>query len=87
MMTHSPRPWSLLIASNGSPLAVFDANDELICNLSSPQDGDLMAASPDLLEACELARSQLSCDCGFPCCNTCDTIRQLDAAIQKARGE
>jgi hypothetical protein len=49
-------------------------------------DAKLIEAAPDLHDACILARSQLSCDCGLPCCNTCDTIRQLDAAIKKAIG-
>ena len=89
MSTHSPGPWhyyesyhAIFNEQTGAHVVSFRSSLD-----PTVADGVLMAASIDLLEACELARSQLSCDCGIPCCNTCETIRQLDAAIQKARGE
>ena len=90
MSTHSPGPWSVttdvlccdwIVDAEGYRIA------EMVgCSYGANPNAKIMAAAPDLHDACVLARSQLSCNCGIPCCNTCDTIRQLDAAIQKAKG-
>ena len=91
MSAHSPGPWSVETDEDGRD-RIVDALGGVIaeiagCSRGTNPNAHLLGAATDLLDACELARSQLSCNCCFPACNTCYTIRQLEQAIKKARGK
>ena len=85
MSTHSQGPWRSEICLDFQ--TIVDANNKTVAAVFAMYSLPLLLAAPDLLEACQLALSQLACSCGFPSCNTCSTIRQLKKAIKKARGE
>lgn len=94
MSTHSPGPWEFdetyytIYRGGGDDRTQVAAFSD--SSLPTLADGRLMAAAPDLLEACELLLSLVYCNgvwCGFPCCNTCHSIEQAKSAIKKAKGE
>ena len=89
MSTHSPGPWYFDESDNAiysehtrSQVAAF--SDSFWPTVA---DGRLMAASPDLLEACELLLSQYGCTCGQRGCIRCEYSTIAKEAIKKARGE
>ena len=82
MSDFTPWPWRIGAIESGM-VAIDGANGEEVTGFVSPEDGHLIAAAPDLLEALiELA------DCGAeawgedrPC------VKWARAAIAKATGE
>ena len=82
MSYFTPTPWRIGAIESGM-VAIDGANGEEVTGFVSPEDGRLIAAAPDLLEALiELA------DCGAeawgedrPC------VKWARAAIAKATGE
>ena len=82
MRYFTPTPWRIGAIESGM-VAIDGANGEEVTGFVSPEDGRLIAAAPDLLEALiELA------DCGAeawgddrPC------VKWARAAIAKATGE
>ena len=85
-------PWK--IGSNGASVKVVDAEDKAICMLTPRKEawnGDLIAAAPDLLDACRCALADLEGLAEAECFSIDDpahrTISELRAAIKKATGE
>lgn len=86
-LPHTPAPWA--IGSNGASVKVTDADGKAVCMLTPRKgmwNGDLIAAAPDLLDACRCALADLE---GVVDDLPGDhpaylTIKELRAAIQKA---
>lgn len=58
-MKHSPAPWRVVTfdPKHSDPPELRDANNNIVCAVSFVSDPDaaLIAAAPDLLEACKFA--------------------------------
>ena len=79
MSDFTPGPW-LIGAIESGMVAIDGANGEEVTGFVSPEDGRLIAAAPDLLEA--LKR------CKFDSLNmTLEDLEFCRAAIAKATGE
>ena len=79
MSYFTPTPWRLGAIESGM-VAIDGANGEEVTGFVSPEDGRLIAAAPDLLEA--LKR------CKFDSLNmTLEDLEFCRAAIAKATGE
>ncbi len=101
---HTPKPWEQHKGEDGKTYAtVRDATGQCVADCGSRTDekaqanAQLIAAAPDLLEACEgLAELNIwlltdECECppeGHHCGvdRLKDSISELDAAINKAKG-
>lgn len=84
-LKHTPGEWRYkdgMISSDetGGTLATMNETSK---NGSEPGDGPLMAAAPELLEACEQALNVIYPDCPA----TIHAIEKLKAAIAKAKGQ
>ena len=84
---HTPAPWSL--GSNGASTKVVDADGKAVCMLTYRKDywnGDLIAASPDLLAALReiVAAVEVGEVDGFS--PSGDWFREAKAALNKATG-
>ena len=88
---HTPGPWA--VEGPSSPKvesAVINGASGMVaychgrCYQEATANARLIAAAPDLLEACERVREQLA-EQGFV--SVLEGQRRLDAAIRKARGE
>ena len=79
MSKHTPGPWRIAALESGM-VAIDGANGEEVTGFVFPEDGRLIAAAPDLLEA--LKR------CKFDSLNmTLEDREFCRAAIAKATGE
>lgn len=102
---HTPGPWChgkpswVCLAEGATPVIyVYRGMDEsrvAIYGDNMEEDACLIAAAPDLLEACKAAVRAIETD-GGPCepddenpevCPLCKAYGQLSAAIAKAKGE
>ena len=87
-MTYTPGPWQAFSYAINKNLITICAGGSVICNVVDGHSGNarLIAAAPDLLEACTQAIALLTppgCTCGAH-----ETIIPiLTAAIAKATGE
>jgi hypothetical protein len=91
---HTPGPWTFnkdryhernIRAADGAPLV----RDDYECPIWPDNDADwlLMAAAPNLLAACKLARAYLNVCLGAPTWDGENPYTALDSAISKAEGE
>lgn len=87
-MSHTPGPWKMTHIA-GCDWAGVVAGTECIASTVAPDNGDievllantrLIAAAPELLEACEFARKAVCCDDRYLAVKDV-----LDAAIAKAK--
>lgn len=96
-MKHTPGPWTYKKCPTGYPdLFTFNVNQlypdpdhNCICGIASGLDSEddarLIAAAPDLLEACEMALRVLIQT--KPNDYVTETINDLNNALNKAKGE
>lgn len=84
-MSFTPGPWEYI--EGAEEVVWHDDGDELvICEFPirkyGEKNGRLIAAAPELLEACEAAFSLLVSNAMYG-----NTMSKLEAAIKKARGQ
>ena len=101
-MTHTPGPWKVI---GGTVIITLDDDGAMKQSIANTPERDgelfwetrhnahLIAAAPELLEACEAAIAYLDkldtplCFCGDdPNCPECRTTDKLEKAISKAKG-
>jgi hypothetical protein len=87
----SSGPWA--VGSNGATVKVVDADGKAVCMLTPRRDqfnGDLIAAAPALLDACQCALADLEGLAEADCFSIDDpahrTMQELRATIAKATG-
>lgn len=94
MAGHTPGPWRIVPYGDGDALVIHDARgDWRVCFMATPgstgcmegieANARLIAAAPDLLEACKAAEDFCAA-CPGEAANA--IYRQLHAAIAKVRG-
>lgn len=84
---YTPGPWKIAGHGNGAGILEIHApSQRAVCGVmqGSLADARLIAAAPELLEACERAR--IFCAHGHTPEEYADCERVLTAAIQKAQG-
>ena len=88
MSGHTPGPWR--IVQEDGYWVVRAANYDAVCRLYAGGNGDLIAAAPDLLEACkagtEISERTLAEDGGFRTPEAQAVYDMVCAAIAKAEG-
>ena len=82
MSDFTPAPWRIGAIESGM-VAIDGANGEEVTGFVFPEDGRLIAAAPDLLEALRLMVDLVELAVPFEG----DTLRRARAAIAKATGE
>ena len=80
MSDFTPGPWRIGAIESGM-VAIDGANGEEVTGFVFPEDGRLIAAAPDLLEALQGLLNAL------PSATTHPAIKSASAAIAKATGE
>jgi hypothetical protein len=95
VLLHTPAPWKVYGFGLHEGLYVGAGADGIICDLyqiyqgtlteyeNSDANANLIAAAPDLLKACEAAKSVLECRAIF----VNEAKRRIDKALVKAYGE
>ena len=96
MKKHTPGPWEVweieqdfdtVVQKPGPDVTDPDEDELLICEVRNPQNARLIAAAPELLEACEYAADTLA---GGPTRSDSQRVECLKivlGAISKAKGE
>lgn len=101
---HTPGPWKIDEQEDGSILGIWDnnpepyetkcvammdaSNDSLVSTKEMWANAHLIAAAPDLLEACEKAFERLSyINKSYPLNDTWRMMCDLKGLIAKAKGE
>jgi hypothetical protein len=97
MMQHSPGPWR--VEKSHDLWMEIRAGHGLVADCVAPRNANLIAAAPDLLEACEAAligakheackyrgKIEESPEPTFHCCDWSSVVDLLEKAIAKAKG-
>ena len=90
MSDFTPGPW-LIGAIESGMVAIDGANGEQVTGFVSPEDGRLIAAAPDLLEALReimpfTATAAIGCHgykCREPWCYSCNEEEEAEESAQK----
>lgn len=82
MSKHTPGPWVARRCGSGWAIDFNEDQEQVVDHVYEQADANLIAAAPDLLNACQQAREFLK-----SIANNTDELDALDAAIAKARGE
>jgi hypothetical protein len=84
-MSHTPGPWRPVAVAGGWDGVTPKRSSLAICHLveNNPGNAVLIAAAPDLLEACEEMLAAIDRECGVNPSN----FPKARAAIRKAKGE
>ena len=92
MSDHAPAPWKVQPYVDG--IDILDANHEVVATLADrwfgstgtpPENARIIAASPELLAACEAGLAWFKSESALEEINP--VIRGFKAAISKAKGE
>jgi len=83
-MAHSPAPWTV-DPVYGDSVGNETNQIQIAYDITNPSDAALIAAAPDLLEACKMAAVYIDL-CGPGGDGTKSALRILNQAIAKAKG-